>query len=165
MRRAVACVLAGALSLQTSALFASQLVVARAQASGPQAVQGAAISGIAVNPIGEPLENVTVQVRDLLTGQIAKSTVTSAGGHYSIVGLNQGNYVLEIVEGGRVVGTSGFISIGAGTTLTIAPVVASTGLAAAAAGSTALAVTMVAVAAGVAGVLAPAARETASPSR
>jgi len=172
--RTLAIALSVAMSLQALPLTAGQEVVVRrtaaqgpgiAAASAPAQGQSATISGTAVNSTGEVLENVTVQARDLVTGQVVGSTSTAANGLFSLI-VNPGNYVIEIVDSaGQIIGTSAFISVAAGTAVTTATVVATTTLVTAAATSTALVVTAVAAAAGVAGVVAPPTRDQASPSR
>ena len=170
MLRIVAFALVAALSLQTTPLFAAQLVVGGQTATTSMT---GSITGTAVNPAGQPLANLMVRARDLVTGQVAGSTTSSAAGQFTFVGLKPGSYVIEIADSvGRVVGTSAFISIAAGTALVNTVVVASTGVLAAAttAGTTALAGTALAVravaaAGGLTGVIAPPAITQASPSR
>jgi hypothetical protein len=127
-----------------------------------------AITGTAQNAAGQTMPNYTVQVRNLQTGQLAGSTTSNAAGSFSFAGLNPGNYIVEVVnELGAIVGSSAPIGVAAGAT--IAVTVSTTAAAIAAAGgagvglSTALIVTTIAAAAGVAGVVV-AARDDASPS-
>ncbi len=112
-----------------AALVAAVPVGAAAQVAGPAprvtsagvraaAPAQASIGGRVVTPNGQVLVNTGVRARDLLTGTIAGSTSTAAGGQFSIVGLNPGNYVLEIVDaGGQVIGTSSFIFASAGASV------------------------------------------------
>lgn len=177
MHRTVSFLVAAAIVLLAASVSAAQRYVGQGQAMVGRAVGGqpgtASITGTAINPSGEPLANVVVQARDLVTGQVAASTTQSAAGQFSLVGLNPGPYVVEIVDrAGQIVGTSAFVSVAAGTAVTNATVIASTGaLAAAAASSTALASTALgavraaAAAGGVAGVVAPPILTQASPSR
>lgn len=169
-----------------AALVAAVPVGVAAQVAGPAprvtsagvrtaAPAQASIGGRVVTPNGQVLVNTAVRARDLLTGTIAGSTSTAAGGQFSIVGLNPGNYVLEIVNaGGQVIGTSPFIFASAGasvaTTVTATSAAASavntvTGLAATLTSTTAESVKYAAAAAGVAGMITPANVATASPSR
>jgi hypothetical protein len=176
-----------ALSLVAPPLVAAQAAQAVAQTSGasamPQATIGstalnpseAQISGRVLNPGGNPLANTTVRARNLLSGQVGGSTLTSSAGEFSII-VNPGSYLLEVVDpGGQIVGTSSFISAAAGTAVTGATVTATAGALSAATtsaglistlGSTAArSVTYAAAAAGVAGLVTPAEVVTASPSR
>ena len=157
-----------------AALVAAAPVGVAAQVRAPAPAQ-ASIGGRVVTPSGQVLVNTGVRARNLLTGTIAGSTSTAAGGQFSIVGLNPGNYVLEIVDaGGQVIGTSSFIFASAGgsvaTTVTATSGAASavntvTGLAAGLTSTAAESVKYAAAAAGVAGMVTPANVTTASPSR
>ncbi|MGH9254632.1 MAG: carboxypeptidase-like regulatory domain-containing protein [Vicinamibacterales bacterium] len=127
------------------------------------------ITGNVVTPTGEPVGGLTVQARNLLTGRIDSSTMTTGGGQFSMLGLSPGDYVLEAVDSThKVIGTSPFVFAAAGTTIR-ANVTATigtlkrerTGLAITAAER----VKYAAAAAGVAGVVVPGMLETASPSR
>ena len=176
MRRILSLLLAAA--VVTSASVSAQVgfsigqaTIAQAGAAGQPGT--AAITGTAISTSGEPLANVTVQARDLVTGQVTGSTAPTAAGQFSIVGLNPGPYVIEIVDRvGQIVGTSAFVSAAAGTVVTSATIITSSAaVASAAASGTALASTALgavraaAAAGGVAGIVAPPALTQASPSR
>src|SRR3954469_6583969 len=169
MRRFVACMLASSLFV-TAPLFA---------APGGQG-QAASLSGTASSSAGQTLGNVTVQLRDVATGQLAGTTTSSATGAFSFGGLQAGTYAVEVVSAtGQIVGTSAAISVTAGATVTgvavsataaaVAGGAAAAGAAAGAAASTgistAVIITTVAAAAGVAGAVAVATNGNASPSR
>jgi carboxypeptidase family protein len=166
MRRIVAIVLSSAVMLQVAPLMAaSPMHAARA---GQAPVATGAINGTAQSAGGQMLPNYTVQVRNLQNGELAGTTTSNAAGSFSFTGLTPGNYVIEVVnQAGTIVGSSSAVSVAAGATVGVA-VSAATAAAAvgAAAGgiSTALLVTTVAVAAGIAGVVVVA-RNNASPSR
>jgi hypothetical protein len=172
MRRIVALSLA-------SSMFGS---AALAAAGAPRAQsQPASLSGTASSSAGQTLANVTVQLRDVATGQLAGTTTSSATGAFSFGGLQAGTYTVEVVGAtGQIVGTSAAISVTAGATVTgvavsatAAAVAAGAAAGAAVAGgtaaaggiSTAVIVTTVAAAAGVAGAVAVATNGNASPSR
>jgi hypothetical protein len=116
-----------------------------------------------------------VQARNLLNGQISGSAMTASTGQFTILGLNPGNYVVEIVDRvGQIIGTSSFVSAAAGTAVgvtvtattgTLSAVSTVTGLAATLGTTAAESVKVAATAAGLAGVVMPADTETASPSR
>jgi len=179
MRQSAVFVLVAGLLLQAPPLAASQLTGATAQ---PQTLVGrtvlnpsqAQIAGTVVTPDGQPLANILVRARNLLTGDGGGSASTTTGGQFSI-SVNPGNYVLEIVDaGGQIVGTSSFISAAAGAAVTGATVTATTGvlsamsvtgLVATLGATAARSVTFAAAAAGVAGVVTPQDTRTASPSR
>jgi hypothetical protein len=128
-----------------------------------------AISGLAQTAGGQVLPGYIVRVRDLQTGEVAGSTTSNAAGGFSFSGLSPANYVVELVNpAGGVVGSSASISVGAGatSTMTVALTTAAIKAGAAAGGgglSTALVVTGIAAAAGIAGAVVVAA--DASPSR
>lgn len=130
------------------------------------------ISGTAVTQTGQPLANVQVQARNLLTGQVAGSARTGGNGQFSITRIDPGSYVLEIVDGsGRVGGTSPFLSVAPGgpvftTVVSTAPSLGPTAGTLATSLKTAMeSVKYAAAAAGVAGVVTPRDVRTASPSR
>ena len=167
MRRIAAVV--AAFSLSVSPLVA---------APRPAQAQAASLSGTATSSTGQTLANVTVQLRNVVTGQLAGSTTASATGTFSFAGLQAGQYAVEVVNAaGTIVGTSAAITVTAGAVVTGVTVTASAAIAggaaagagaaaagAAAAGiSTAVIVTTVAAAAGVAAVVAVAVN--ASPSK
>jgi carboxypeptidase family protein len=171
MRRIVAIALA-------SSMFGS---AALAAAGAPRAQsQPASLSGTASNSTGQTLANVIVQLRDVVTGQLAGTTTSTATGTFSFAGLQAGTYTVEVVSAtGQIVGTSAAISVTAGATVTGIAVSATAatvaggaaaGAAAAGAGastgiSTAVIITTVAAAAGVAGAVAVATNGNASPSK
>ena len=180
MHKITVLVLVAATSLQAAPLLASQFPSAAAL---PQTAVGgnvlnpaqATISGSVATPSGQVLADATVQARNLLTGQVGGSTSVAAGGQFSIVGLNPGNYVLEVVDAsGQIVGTSSFIAAAAGTAV-VASVMATSGVLSAVSAATGLVATLgataarsagfAAAAAGVAGVVVPPQVPVASPSR
>ena len=171
----------------TATCLAPQLAAAQASmaaaAAQPQAVVGASvltanhatISGVAVTPLGQPVPNAIVQARNLLTAAIGGSSTTASTGHFSILGLAPGSYIVEVVDTtGQIIGTSSFISAAANTaaavtvtasTGTLTAISTATGLAASLTTAAAETVKSAAAAAGVAGAVAPLALEIASPSR
>jgi hypothetical protein len=178
--------LAGILAVAAVGVFAPRLAAQVLPVTGasatPQAVIGATvlnasqahISGRVLTPGGDPIANTMVRARNLLNGQIGGSTETASAGQFAL-NVNPGSYLLEAVDvGGRIVGTSSFISAAGGTAIT-ATVTASNGVVSAVTttagllsslGSTAArSVTYAAAAIGVAGVVTPAQTITASPSR
>jgi hypothetical protein len=164
-------------------LAAAQTAPAAAASARPQTVIGttvlnanrATLSGVAITPMGQPVGNAVVQARNLLTGQIGGSATTASTGQFAILGLNPGNYIVEIVDrAGQIIGTSSFISAAAGTAVgvtvtattgTLSAVSTVTGLAATLGTTAAESVKVAATAAGLAGVVVPAGTETASASR
>jgi hypothetical protein len=164
-------VLSGALGAYGS----TQLLAAAAA----QAAAVGSLSGSASSSSGQVMANTVVQLRNLATGQLAGSTTSNAAGQFSFIGLNPGNYAVEVVNAaGQIVGTSASVAVSAGAAVTGVSVTASTAVAAAAAGgagaagaagaaaagaSTATIVGAAAAAAGVAG--AAYTNEVASPSQ
>ena len=133
----------------------------------------AAIKGSVVTSAGQPLRDTVVRARNLLTGRIAGTTSTTGSGQFALAGLDAGRYVLEAVDAaGQIVGTSSFIFAAPGTTVA-ATVTATNGAmsavntvtGAATLGTAAQSVKYAALAAGVAGMVAPGGVPTASPSR
>jgi hypothetical protein len=133
----------------------------------------ASIAGTAQSAGGQTVANVVVQLRDLVTGQLAGTTTSSATGSFSFGGLAAGNYSVEVVNvAGEIVGASAAIPVAAGAAVTGVTVTASAaaalvaggaaaaGVAAAAGGSaaaagisTAVIVTTAAAGAGIAAVV------------
>lgn len=146
-------------------LPASPLVV-----TGVAQTEAASLAGTATSSSGEPLANVTVQLRDLATGTVSGRTTTSSTGSFSFAAVNPGNYAVEVLNAaGQVVGTSASISVAAGAAVTGVTVSATAAAGAAGAArvagvSTIVAVTAAAAAAGVVGV-AKRGQGDASPSR
>ena len=181
MRQFTAFALAFSITLSAAPLFAAQ----RAPRRDRQA-QGASLAGTATSSTGQTIANVTVQLRDLVTGSLAGTTTSTATGTFTFVGIQAGTYAIEVVSAvGQIVGTSAAIAVTAGATITgvavsataaiagaaAAGAGAAAGVAAAGAGagaaagvSTAVVVTTVAAAAGVVGAVAIV-QNNASPSR
>lgn len=133
-------------------------------------VQGAtgALQGVAQSSTGEVFSNVTVQLRNVQTGQLAGSTTTNAAGSFSFTGLNPANYVVEIVnQAGTIIGTSSVVSVTAGAAVAATVTAAAVGVGAATAAgiSTAVIVATAAAWAGVVGTVVAANQGEASPSR
>jgi hypothetical protein len=147
----------------------------RATSAAPVTPAPVSINGIAMTSTGQPVANATVRARNLLTGQVARSTLTTGSGQFIFAGLDAGNYVLELVDAtGQVLGTSSFIFAAAGSTVAATVTATSgssravntvTGFAATLTTTAAESVKYAAVAAGVAGMVAPVGVATASPSR
>jgi hypothetical protein len=170
MRNVAVIALVVAMAFSSPMLAAPRIAQAQAPASS--------LAGTATASTGEVLPNVTVQLRNLTTGELSGSTTSNAAGSFAFAGLAAGQYAIELVSAtGQIVGASAAIPVAAGATVTGVTVtattafVASAGAAAAGAGaagagagvSTAVIVTTVAVAAGIAGAVAVAAN--ASPSQ
>jgi len=157
MRRAVALVLVLTLALHTGSVFA---LAAAAQGT-------ATLSGTARSSSGQPVENSTAQLRDVMTGQLVGTASVDQSGGFLFTGLNPGSYVVEIVNAqGVIIGTSAVSAVAAGATVAIS-ITAATAVAATTGGgiSTLAIVSMLAAAAGVAGVVIAVNRGTASPSQ
>ncbi|HMD34294.1 MAG TPA: carboxypeptidase-like regulatory domain-containing protein [Vicinamibacterales bacterium] len=146
-------------------------------AAGARVQPNGSIAGTATSQTGETLPNVTVQLRDLSTGQVVQTKTTNEKGEYIFSDLPAGNFAVEAVNaGGQVIGTSASISVTAGQAVTGVALQANAGLlgaggAAAAAGAGGAgkgvaAAVMIAVAAGTAFIGAQtSSSNSASPSR
>jgi hypothetical protein len=157
MRRAVALALVLTLALHTASVFA---LAAAAQGT-------ATLSGTARSSSGEPIQDCTAQLRDVMTGQLAGTTRCDRAGAFLFTNLNPGSYIVEIVNAqGVVVASSAVTELAAGATAAISVASASTAAVTTGGGiSTAVIVSMLAAAAGVAGVVIAVNRGTASPSQ
>ena len=93
---------------------------ARASRAVRQAQGTGGITGTAQSSQGQTLANYTVRIRNLSNGNLAGSTISGAAGEFSFVGLNPGNYAIEIVDAaGNIVGTSASIGVTAGVTVSV----------------------------------------------
>ena len=160
--RVLAVLLALALASPVSPFVATS--VAQAEA--------ASVAGMATTSTGETLVNAAVQLRDLATGTVTGTTMSSSTGAFSFGAVNPGNYVVEVLNAaGEVVGTSASVSVAPGAAVTGVTVTATAAAVAASAGAgglgagTIAAVTTAAAAAGVAGIAVATDQEDASPSR
>jgi hypothetical protein len=136
-----------------------------------------AISGTATSQGGQPLANMTAQLRNLATKQLSGTTTTNAQGAFSFTGLNPGQFMVEVVNAqGAIVGTTSAITLSTGAMVATGVAVTATAAGAIAGGAAAAGglgaffgttvgiVTAVAVVGGVTAV-AIAATNDASPSR
>jgi hypothetical protein len=131
------------------------------------------VTGTATDAGGKTMANVTVRVRNLLTGELTSSTTSNAIGEFSFVGLNPATYAVEVVDAaGAVIGTSSSITLAAGATVTVTVGASAAAAAAAVAAggatffaSTAGIVTVAAAGAAVAGVTVASNQGTESPSK
>jgi hypothetical protein len=72
--------------------------------------QAASIAGTAQSAAGQTVANVTVQLRNLATGQLTGTTTSSASGSFGFGGLAAGNYSIEVVNAaGQIIGASAAI--------------------------------------------------------
>lgn len=110
--------------------FAGMLMMAVAVAAIPAKLlaavktgakqQSGSLSGVAQGANKATLPNYTVQVRNVTTGQLAGSTMSTETGTFSFSGLLPGNYVVEIVDAaGKVVGLSSSVAVGAGAAVSV----------------------------------------------
>jgi hypothetical protein len=84
-----------------------------------QVQPGGSLSGTATSSSGQTLANMTVQLRNLATGQLVGTTTSSATGAFSFTGLPPGRFAVEVVnQAGQVIGTSAAITVAAGTAVT-----------------------------------------------
>ncbi len=85
-----------------------------AAAAGQAAAVGS-LSGTASSSTGQVVTNTVVQLRNLATGQLAGSTTSNVAGQFSFIGLNPGNYAVEVVNAaGQIVGTSASVAVSCG---------------------------------------------------
>jgi hypothetical protein len=137
--------------------------------TGGAAAEAASVAGSVTSSTGQVLPNAAVQLRDLTTGTVSATVMSSATGTFSFAAVAPGNYVVEVLNAaGQVVGTSASISLPAGGTVTDLGVRATAATAPAAAAGTGstrtiVAVTAAAVAAGIAGIVAVGHDGSASP--
>jgi hypothetical protein len=137
--------------------------------TGGAAAEAASVAGSVTSSTGQVLPNAAVQLRDLTTGTVSATVMSSATGTFSFAAVAPGNYVVEVLNAaGQVVGTSASISLPAGGTVTDLGVRATAATAPAAAAGTGssrtiVAVVAAAVAAGVTGIVAVGHDGSASP--
>ena|SRR5437867_1152998 len=120
MRRIVISAVMSAMLLQTLPVFA-----ATAGRLGSGQTQ-ASVTGTATGQDGEILANMTIQLRDLSTGQLVGVATSTAAGGFTFMGIGPGNYVVEAISAdGHIVGTSAPVMVGpdsavTGITVTVA---------------------------------------------
>ena len=165
------------ISLALALVFAATVtgtaeLVAQSQVGTVSQAQSGTIRGTARESDGDALDNETVRLRNVSTGQITATSTTTGNGSFTFANVPPGSYVVEVVDStGRVIAASSALSLAAGATTTITVTSAAGAAAAAAAGGGGLfglgvAGTVIAVAAvaGIAIAIA-AARGDSSPSR
>ena len=105
MKRMLGFALTFAMAVSSPTIFAA---AARVQPNG-------SIAGTATSQTGEPLPNLSVQLRDLSTGQVVQTKTTNDKGDYVFIDLPPGNFAVEAVNtAGQVIGTSASLSVAAG---------------------------------------------------
>lgn len=159
MKRLLASVMCAAL------VVATQPIPVMAAAGARQGQNLGSLAGTAQDANKAIMSGVKVQLRNADTGALVDTTTSAADGKFSFTGLPVGNYVVEIVDAsGKIVGASESIAVAAGAAIvgiTVASSAAGAAAAAAAAAgatsffaSTAGILTGVAVAGGLAAVVA-----------
>jgi hypothetical protein len=95
-------------------------VVMMAALSSPLAAQsGGTLTGVARGNHLQSVNGATVQVRNLNTGAVVGTTVTTDGGAFTFPALPSGNYIVEVISAaGKVLGTGAPVSVTAGGTAT-----------------------------------------------
>jgi hypothetical protein len=71
------------------------------------------ISGIATTGSGAHFAGQIARLRSLDIGHVAGVTTTSTAGSFAFNGVSSGNYVVELMTDGRIVGTSTPIAVSA----------------------------------------------------
>lgn len=88
---------------------------------GRQPAATGSVEGIARSAQGQPLARHTVQIRDVQSGQLAGSSITSETGQFSFAGLAPGSYVVEIVNPqGQNIGASAPFAVASNAVATVA---------------------------------------------
>jgi hypothetical protein len=131
------------------------------------------LTGMARGGHLQPLTEVTVQLRNVQTGDVVATTSTNEAGSFSFPAMQPGTYIAEIVDAaGKTLGVSSPVTLTAGVPATTSVVAAGVGTTAATAGglhllgmgpATSMTVLGAAAAASVTAVVAN--RPAASPSR
>lgn len=169
MHGVLAIALSSTLVFQAAPLLAAPGAAVRAAGMRAPAATGI-IKVTARSAAGQALANSRVQVRNLHTGKVARTGTSNAEGAFSFSGLTPGSYVVEVVgQTGEVAGSHAAMPLAPGGTIktevSVMAAAATAGTASAGINTTAAVVRGAAMAAGVAGVAAPAGRPNASPSR
>jgi hypothetical protein len=69
------------------------------------------IAGIATTHSGARFAGQIARLRNLDIGHVADVTTTTTSGSFSFSGVSAGNYVVELMAGGQVVGTSAPVAV------------------------------------------------------
>jgi hypothetical protein len=93
-----------------------------ARAAGQNAAQASqlgTLKGTARNAKQAPIPNATVRARNVDTGKVAGTQITDSSGTYTFNGLNPGNYVVEVLDSNsKVIATSSMAAVAAGAAVT-----------------------------------------------
>lgn len=125
-------------------LLSLSLVLTLVTASVPAVVLAAAprgqqqpgkLVGTARTTSGQPLTSASVRIRTLLTGEVVDTVASGPTGEFMFGGLEPGRYVVEVVEGGKIVGMTSSLGLEAGMTLTVNVLAVSAGALAGSAGA------------------------------
>lgn len=111
MRKAFAIVISGALVAAAVPILVG--------ASGPAAASGG-IQVEARDAQHRPASNLTVQIRNVSTGQLAATGTTNAAGQFVFVDLTPATYVVEVVNAaGKIAAATAPVAVTAGRTSTV----------------------------------------------
>lgn len=114
------------LVLALVAASAPAVLLAAPPQGGPES---ASLTGAARSTSGQLLSNASVQIRNYGFGEVIAETTSGLSGEFSFVGLEPGQYIVEVVEAGKVMGMTSPITLAAGTALTVEVTVLSSALA------------------------------------
>lgn len=104
-------------------------------AAAPQGQQPCKLVGFARGTSGQPLANASVRIRSLLTGEVVDTVASGPTGEFVFGGLAPGRYVVEVVDGGKIVGMTSSLGLEAGMTLSVNVLAVSPGALAGSAGA------------------------------
>ena len=83
--------------------------------TGPLEQENGQISGVALDGDGQPATGKTVQLRHVRPPtEVVDRTTTDANGRFSFAALGSGRYIVDLRIAGKVVATSGLISLAEG---------------------------------------------------
>jgi hypothetical protein len=100
-------------------LLASSLPAGVLAAAPQGEQQPGKIVGTARGTSGQPLPNVSARVRSLLNGEVVDTVASGPTGEFMFAELAPGRYVVEVVDGGKIVGMTSSIGLEAGMTLSV----------------------------------------------
>lgn len=78
----------------------------------------ASVAGIVVDPVGSPIQQVTVAVKNEASGAV-RTTTTGADGHFAVGNLPAGVYSIEIAASGFATDTRNGVKLASGTTVSL----------------------------------------------
>jgi hypothetical protein len=117
------------LSISGPLMLAATIVSSTVTADAPQERQApGTITGIARTVTGLRLQGASVQIREIRLNTVAAQTISGPAGEFRFDGVVPGRYIVEVVDAGKVAGTTSVFTLESGMTLGVDVVAIGSGL-------------------------------------